>query len=242
MKHPWTRIAGAAFVAGALPALLTSETAPNGQPSGPYARIAIMRAADGHGVEWEAGYIRHLGWHRQVKDPFTWYSYSVWASSEHQRWILYATFGHTAAELSNPISPAEDEQDNLINVLPHAQFLGNAVYEFLPSLSRGNGVPTPTSRAEYITVDLSYGAGKAFEAAIEAEKTKLRGETLWYRMVIGGNAPRYVRLRPRASLAAILDERADQPLPATVDTLISKMTVETLNLRPDMLVNVTPAP
>ena len=66
------------------------------------------------------------------------------------------------------------------------------------------------------------------------------GETLWYRLVVGGNFPRYVRLRPRASLANILDERSDQALPDEVNRSISRMTVETLNLRPDMLVNVTP--
>jgi hypothetical protein len=60
-------------------------------------------------------------------------------------------------------------------------------------------------------------------------------------MVVGGNPPRYVRLRPRASLAAILDERGDQALPDAVTGLMSKVTVETLNLRPNMLVNVTPA-
>jgi len=199
-----------------------------------------MRALDGHGVEWEAGYIRHLQWHRQAKDPFNWYSYSVWASAERQRWIIYATFGHTAAELSNPASPAEDEQDNLINVLPHAQFMENGIYEFLPSISRGNGVPTPYLRAEYTTVELHYGDGKAFEAALAAEQPKLKGETLWYRLVVGGNAPCYVRLRARASLADILDERADQALPEKVHPLIAKLTVETLNLRPNMLVNVMP--
>jgi len=243
MKYRWIGIAGTIALVGVVfPALLVSQTGQNGQASGPYARIAIMRAVDGHSVEWEAGYIRHLAWHRQARDPFNWYSYSVWASGEHQRWIVYATFGHTAAELGNPLSPAEDERDNLVNVLPHAQFLGNAVYEFLPSLSHGNGVPTPAPRAEYITVDLNYGAGKAFEAALEADRSRVQGETLWYRMVVGGNAPRYLRLRPRASLAAILDERTGQALPAKADGLISKMTVETLNLRPDMLVNVTPAP
>jgi hypothetical protein len=199
-----------------------------------------MRALDGHGVEWEAGYIRHLEWHRQAQDPFAWYSYSVWASDEHQRWIIYATFGHTSAELSNPVSPAEDERDNLINVLPHAQFMGNGIYEFLPSLSRGNGVPTPSLRAEYTTVELNQGAGKAFEAALAAEQTKLQRETLWYRLVVGGHTPSYVRLRPLSSLQAILDERADQALPDKVSGLISKISVETLNLRPSMLVNVTP--
>jgi hypothetical protein len=241
MRHRWTRIVGSAvLVVAVFQAHLISQTAQSGPAPGPYARIAIMRALEGHGVDWEAGYIRHLEWHRQANDPFNWYSYSVWASGERQRWIIYATFGHTAAELSNPVSPAEDERDNLINVLPHAQLLGNGVYEFLPSLSLGNGVPTPTLRAEYTTVELHYGAGKAFEAVVSAEKSKLQRETLWYRLVVGGNGPCYVRLRPRPTLADILEERAEQALPETVNNLISKITVETLNLRPSMLVNVTP--
>ena len=103
-------------------------------------------------------------------------------------------------------------------------------------------MPTATLQAEYTTVELKYGTGKEFEAALAAEQPKLREETLWYRMIVGGNVPCYVRLRPRSSLAAILDERADQALPDKVNRLISKMTVETLNLRPDMLVNVTPKP
>src|ERR1700739_3641538 len=219
VKHRWIRVLGAS-----LPVLLAAQTArgPEAQTEKvSYARIAFMRALDGgHSVDWEAGYVRHLEWHRQAKDAFKWYSYSVWASTERQRWIIYATFGHTAAELSNPVSPAEDERDNLINVLPHAQFLGNGVYEFLPALSRGNGVPTPTLRAEYTTIELNYGTEKAFEAALAAEQSKLQGETLWYRLVAGGNAPRYGRLRPRASLANILDERADQALPDEVKGLI----------------------
>jgi len=243
VKHRWNGIVGAALLVSiAFPGRLIAQAAQTAQAPGPFARIAIMRALDGHGVEWEAGYIRHLEWHRQAKDTFGWYSYSVSSSAERQRWIIYATFGHTAAELSNPVSPAEDERDNLINVLPHAQFMGSGLYEFLPQLSRGNGVPTPALRAEYTTVELKYGAGKAFEAALTAEQSKLPGETLWYRLVVGGNVPCYVRLRPLASLSSILDERADQGLPEKVNGLVSKMTVETLNLRPNMLVNITPKP
>jgi hypothetical protein len=241
MNHRWLGIVGVL-----LPTLLFAQTTgqTNGQAErGPYARIAIMRALDeGHSVDLEAGYIRHLEWHRQAKDPFGWYSYSVWASTERQRWIIYATFGHTAAELSNPVSPAEDERDSAINILPHVQFLGNGVYEFLPALSRGNGVPTPTLRADYTSVELTFGTSKAFEIALATEHAKLRGETLWYRLIAGGNMPRYVRLRPRATLESILDERADHALPEQVNDLVSKMTVEILNLRPNMLVNVTPEP
>src|SRR6516165_11548369 len=189
MKHPWLVIVGMA-----LPTVLVAQTARSPQAQterGPYARIAIMRALDGHSVELEAGYIRHLEWHRQAKDTFKWYSYSVWASTERQRWIMYASFGHTASELSNPVSPAEDERDSMINILPHAQFTGNGVYEFLPARSRGDGMPTPTLRAVYTTVELNYGAGKAFEAALAAEQSKLQGETLWFRLVVGGHTPCY---------------------------------------------------
>jgi hypothetical protein len=244
VSRHWFGILCVAGVVGMLaPAGSAAQTEqPGGAPHGPYARIAIMRALDGHGVEFEQGYIRHLQWHRDAKDAFNWYSYSVWASSERQRWIIYATFGHTAAELSNPVAPLEDERDNLMNVLPHSLFLGNWIYEFLPALSRGNGMPTPMARAEYTTVEVNLGQGKAFESALAAEQSKLEGETLWYRLVVGGSPPRYVRLRPRATLGAILDERATQPLPEKVNGLVSHVTVETLNLRPTMLVNVTPAP
>lgn len=237
-------IVGAALLcAGVFPPLVISRTTQSSAVTGPFARISFMRAInEGHTVDFEAGYVRHLDWHRQVKDTFNWYGYSIWASTERQRWIIYATFGHTAAELGNPISPAEDERDTMINLLPHVQFMGGGVYEFLPALSRGNGVPTPTLRAEYTTVELNYGADKAFEAALAAEQSRLQGETLWYRLVVGGNMPLYVRLRPRTSLANILDERGEQALPDKVNGLISKMIVESLNLRPNMLVNVTPEP
>lgn len=238
----WAIFAGAGILVGTLlPTLLISQTTQRSQKPGPYATIGIMRALDeSHTVDLEAGYIRHLQWHRQVKDPFQWYSYSIVASTERQRWIIYATFGHTSAELSNPVSPAEDWRDATINILPHVQFVGSTIYEFLPGLSRGNAVPSPAAQAEYTTVDLKYGAGKAFEAVLAAEQSKLQGETLWYRLVEGGNTPRYVRLRPRASLASILDERAEQALPDQVNGLVAKISVETLNLRPNMLVNVTP--
>lgn len=96
MKHAWLKI-----VAAMLPTLLIAQTArradtQTAQAPGPFTRIAMMHALEGHAVNWEAGYVRHLEWHRQAQDTFKWYSYSVWASTERQQWIIYATFGHTA--------------------------------------------------------------------------------------------------------------------------------------------------
>ena len=219
------------------PALLTAQTgsSPDAQRGrGPYARIAILRPHDGQTVDFEAGYIRHLEWHRQAGDPWVWYGWSV-TFSERQRWFVYASFGHSAASLDNPVSPGDDERDNVLNVVPHAEFMGNALYEYLPGLSRGNGEPQPAARLEFTTVDLVPGAAKAFEAALGADQSRLQGETLWYRMVAGGAAPRYVRLRPRPSLSAVLDGRTEQTLlPDKANDLITKTTVEILTLRPTM--------
>src|ERR1700687_178355 len=119
MKHRWIRIVGPVVLVGTVfPALFvaqTAQTAQTEQAPGPYARIAILRALDGQTVDLEAGYIRHLEWHRQAKDTFAWYSYSVWASTERQRWIIYATFGHTSASLSKPVSPASDSSRRVHN-------------------------------------------------------------------------------------------------------------------------------
>jgi hypothetical protein len=231
MKHRWLGILGAM-----LPALVGAQA-----ERGPFARIAMLRPHDGDTVDFEAGYIRHLEYHRQARDTWSWYGWTIWAG-ERQRWFVYATFGHTAASLDHPVPAAEDERDNVSNVTPHAEFVGNALYEYLPSLSRGTGEPQPTPRLELTTVELLPSAARAFEAALAADQSKLEGETLWYRMVAGGTAPRYVRLRPRPSLSAILDGRSAQALPDKAGELVKKTTVEILTLRPSMSYGLSPGP
>jgi hypothetical protein len=203
-----------------------------------YARIAILRPLNT--IDFEAGYARHLAWHEQARDPFVWYGWTV-TFADRQRWFIYATFGHAAADFDAAVAPAEDERDNVLNVLPHAEFLGNAFYEYLPALSRGSPVPSPAPRVEFTTIVIKLGASGDFEAALRSQQPTLQGETLWFRMVAGGTAPRYVRLRPRASLSAILDMPNDQPL-AAFDQLIEKATVEILTLRPSLTLGLAPPP
>jgi hypothetical protein len=218
----------AALVAGSSLIHLAAQT-----DRGPYARIAFLRPHDGDTVDFEAGYLRHLDFHRQASDSWTWYGWSVWAG-DRQRWFVYATFGHSAASLDNPLPPTDDERDNVSNVTPHAEFAGNGLFEFLPALSRGTAVPTPAPRVELTTVDLDPGAGSAFESAVGAMQSSLQAETLWFRMVAGGHAPRYVRLRPRPSLAAILEGQKEQALPEAIHGHVAKTAIEILNLRPAM--------
>lgn len=221
------------FFAVAAVALAQATGTSPAKEHGPYARIAFLKARDGNTVDFEAGYIRHLEWHRQAGDPWTWYGWTIWAG-DRQRWLVYATFGHAATAFDAPVSPAEDERDNVANVVPHAEFAGSALYEFREALSKGTGEPTAAPRVELATVDLVPGAAEAFEAALARTRPQLQGETLWYRMIAGGPTPRFVRLRPRPSLAALLEGASDSALPSDASRLTAHVTVEILNLRPTM--------
>ena len=240
MNHRWLGIVGAALFVGPGPAHVVDRTGIQAD-RGPYARIAIMRPLDGHFVDFEAAYIRHLAWHQQARDTWIWYGWTI-NYSERRMWFIYASFGHSAESLDNPVDPAGDDRDNIMNVAPHVDHWGNALYEFLPALSRGSGAPSPLPRLELTTVDLNAGTGETFEAAIAAGQSALKDETLWYRMVVGGTTPRYLRLRPRSSMAAILEGKGEQALPAKVNELIAKTTVEILTFRPTLSLGVGSPP
>jgi hypothetical protein len=249
MKHMINHlvlIAGASLLAlpGSIAAVGRSQQTEAGRADGangpgPYAQIGFLRPRDGNTVDFEAGYTRHLEWHRQVKDPFVWYGWTI-AAGDRQRYLLYASFGHSAASFDNRVSPAEDERDNVANIMPHAEFAGGGFYEFLPPLSRGTGVPEPTALAELTSVELIQGSEETFEKALRAAQSSLHGETLWYRMVAGGAAPRYMRLRPRPSMRAILEDSGEPALPTAVKPVIAKMTIEILSQRPTMSYGLSP--
>jgi hypothetical protein len=228
MQHRRLGIVCTVLLVGAVLPALRAQTG-----RGPYARIAVLRPLDGKTVEFEAGYIRHLAWHQQARDPWVWYGWSIWAGDRY-RWFVYATFGHSAASLDSAVTPAEDERDNLVNVAPHVEWVENGLYEYLSGVSRGTGEPQPTARLEFTTVDVLPAAAEAFEAALNAGQARLQGETLWYRMVAGGPVARYVRLRPQPSLSAVLKGWSEQALPAGANRLIARMTVEVWTLRQTM--------
>lgn len=229
------------FSIAAIALSITAQPAAAQTERGPYARIAVLRPHDGDTVDFEAGYLRHLEWHRQAGDKWIWYGWNV-TFGERQRWFVYASFGHSAASLDNPVSPADDERDNILNVTPHAQFAGNGLYEFLPRLSRGSGVPRASARLELTTVDLHVGAESTFEAALAGNQSALRAETLWYRLIAGGASPRYVRLRPQPNLSAVINSGNDRGFPDGTTHLITHATVEILTLRPTMSLGIESPP
>ena len=228
MRHASLAIAGTVLIVAVFfPTLLAADE------RGPYARIAFLRPNDGDTIDFEAGYIRHLEWHRQNTDQWTWYGWNI-TFGERQRWFVFATFGHAASDFDSAVDPSGDERDNIANVTPHAGYQGSAVFEYVPAISRGTGEPKPTPRLEFLTVELKPGSEAVFERALAANRPAPDDETLWYRMLAGGTMPRYVRLRPMPNLSSIIAESREAAVPDSVGSLTTKMTVEILTLRPTM--------
>ncbi len=222
------------FAAGTLASAVVLRGAPQSDSEQrSYARVGILRPHGNDTIDFEAGYLRHLEWHRQAGDRWAWYGWTI-SIGARQRSFVYATFGHAAASLDAPVSPAGDEADTIANITPHAHFEGSGLFEFVPKLSRGTGVPEPAARVEFTTLELRPGSERAFEEALAAEQSTLRGETLWYRMVSGGRVPCYLRLRPRPTLAAILEARSEQPFSDKVNSLIAEQIIEVLTFRPTL--------
>jgi hypothetical protein len=65
---------------------------------------------------------------------------------------------------------------------------------------------------EFTTVEVQPAAASAFEAKLKAGQPSLKDETLWYRLVTGGQVPKYLRLRPRRRLSAVTEGADDQVL------------------------------
>ena len=212
----------------ALPAVLAAQVVP-----GPYAIIGRLHPKDGRTVEFESGYIRHLAWHQQARDARSWYGWTV-AFSERQRGFAYASFGLSGASLDNPVTPAEDWNDAFLNFEAHTDSWESGLYEFLPALSRGNGVPTPAPSLEMTTVELHPGSAHGFEEALASSRSHLPDETLWFRRIAGGAAPTYVRLRPSPSLSAVAEKGDSSQEWESSASSIAEITVEILALRPTM--------
>jgi hypothetical protein len=222
------RILIALLSAALIPA---ASAALHAQEPGRFARIALLRPHDGKTVDFESGYIRHLDWHRQAGDPWTWFGWTI-TYGDRQRWFVYATFGHRIEDFDSSVAPVDDERDNVLNVVPHAEFTGNGLFEFLPAASRGTGVPTAAARVEMTTYELAAGAHAAFESVLAGAQSTLTEETLWYRLVAGGTETRYVRLRPRSSIASIVASRSEPSWPQSLTAMITTVRVEILTLRP----------
>lgn len=217
-----------------VPTLVAGQTG-----KGPYVVLGVLRRLEGHDFAFDAGVALHWQWHRDHRDPYVWYAWNI-RFSDRVGGLVFASFNHSAGGLDSAVSPKEDGADWRVTGAPHSEFTNLETYRYLPELSRGTGDPGPARLLEFTTVQVSPAAASAFEVKLKAGQPSLKEETLWYRLVTGGQVPTYLRLRPRPRLSAAIEGPDDQGL-AQVTALITRLRVELLVSDPSLTIDVAGA-
>jgi hypothetical protein len=204
--------------------------------SGRFARMVVLAPKPGRDAEFEAGYERHLAWHRSRRDPWTWHGWSF-VLGDRLGQFMDGTFGHAAADFDHPVDPAGDALDNDANVTPVADFLSHGVYERLVESSRGPSLPDTTAFLVMATYHVAPGRAAGFEKLLRERarsptRSGAEARYSWYRLRLGGDTPQYVLMRavPSWEAAAGLSE----PVADAAGAMLQRVTVELLRYRPTL--------
>jgi hypothetical protein len=198
MRNP-----SALFSVAALLAALSLPPPAQAQPApGQFARMVVIKPKPGQADNFTAGYQRHLVWHKDNKDPWTWYGWTF-VLGERIGQFMDGTFGHTATDFDHAVHPAEDAADNTRNVAPYADFVSHGVYQRLEQASKGALLPDASPYMVMTTYTVLPGKEAGFEAAIVEIAGKAADQRLsWYKLRVGGPLHQYVLIRAAQSFSA----------------------------------------
>lgn len=207
------------------------------------ARIVLIKPKPLLQKEFEAGYKRHLDWHRRNNDKWAWYGWQI-ISGERIGYFMDGTFGHPWEDFDHPVSPAEDVADNAANVVPYADFQSLGHYVLLAQIIHNDVLerkqPSPLLEVTYFR--LHPGKEDQFEGSIRkltsvSTNAQPKHNETWYKLVSGGQMPTYVRMIPMAKLSDLQTVDLSSScisLSALICSMISEVKSETLRYRADL--------
>lgn len=187
--------AGAVIVCAWLGSPASAQTAP-----GEFARVVVLKPRPDQAAAFAAGYERHLAWHGDHQDPWTWRGWTF-VLGERIGQFMDGTFGHALANFDRAVDPAGDAADNAANVSPYADFVSHGVYERLPAASAGAALPDASPFIVLITYLVVPGQEAAFEAAVSRIAKDTSQRMSLFRLRVGGSVSQYLLMLPAPSFA-----------------------------------------
>ena len=153
------------------------------QGGGNVARVVVWQAKPGMDRDLEEGYKRHLEWHRNNGDLWSWYGWNI-VSGERDGYFVDGTFFHTWKDLNSPVSPAADGADAAVNVSSYGDVRSAAICEAVPTLTDLRVQQLVSPLLTFCYVGVQPGRAAEFESLI--------GESL---QNIPGGSPKHAFLR-----------------------------------------------
>ena len=150
------------------------------EQAGNLGRVYFVKPKAGMELHFEEAAKRHMNWHRQHKDPWTWHTWQV-VNGERLGHYVTVSLAHRGEDFdAHAEFDAADTADWLPNVAQYVQSISNAILRYRPELSLPPEGEVPLPLAVVIRVDLNVGGTpgfnyyqKKFQAA--REKTKWGG-------------------------------------------------------------------
>ncbi|AKK72025.1 hypothetical protein OK18_04685 [Chryseobacterium gallinarum] len=159
----------------------------NGQ-SDTMGQFAIWKPKDGQLKKFEDGYKQHLGWHKNNKDPWSWYGWFIISGQRYGQFVD-ATFNLQWADFDKAVKPSEDMADNRINVFPYADVQTIFKVTHLSEFSTGKSFSDKLKLSRLLTlqvddIDKTYDLLKKLQTFYESKKIK---SAHTFKIADGGN-------------------------------------------------------
>jgi hypothetical protein len=194
----------------------------NAQNANNVCRVYFSMPKPGEGPQYEAGRKKHMQFHREQKDTWTWNTFAI-ETGDNAGMYVTSTCGHAWKDFDEweARMGKADTADGTTNLTPHVQSGRNSFYVYRSDMSLAPA-NQPTAPMTAVTVyNLHPGAGPDFMAAIkkindallkQADWPKTSG---WLQLANGGEGPTFVLLSNRKNWADFA------PLPKTTADVLN---------------------
>jgi hypothetical protein len=199
------------------------------EDSGNVAEVVCFKVQPGKSTQFEEGVKKHLVWHREQNDPWTWLAWEV-ITGEDTGTYCWGSFGHNWEDFDNPGVP---EDAGLADVAatfgPFVREHEATFWTALPNVSNpSEGQPAMSSVIFFHT---RYGTEEKFNHLIgefhkAIEKTNMPWNYEWYALVSGGNEGTYAIVLPRPNFAAF--NPTGKPFPKMLEEAYGKAGADAL--------------
>ena len=194
------------------------------QMGGDIAKVYFVHPKPGMAKEFEAALKKHLEWHAQQKDTWT---YAAWQVIVGEGAGSYGvgTFGHDWEHFDNmAIDVAADEAHVQATIGPTVERTVPTFWRLLKDVSHpGEGDPAMSEVYTFhVKVDQGPHFGhliKKFHEAIQKTKWPVHYE--WYQLMLGGQTPQYVLVVPHPTWASF--KPVEKPFPAMLEEAFGRM-------------------
>ena len=218
--------------------------------------IHINKVRPGMTRQYEEGRKKHMDWHRQQNDAWSWYTWEILTGEDTGAYVI-GTFGHQWSELDGRTKFEAADNADAINRMGKALASEmQCYYRFRADLSPStpSSEPAPLATVTHFLLnpdglnDFVESAKKVSEG-IKKTNYPMSGASRWYQLVNGGPSPHIVLVGDRANWAAFepatqksLDAMMEEAygkeqgaaILSTLRKAIRSVSTESIRYRPDL--------